>query len=440
MKTTAVLAAPLVVGQVSAAMIGVVDSIIAGHHGTATLASVSVATALMWFAIMLPLGVLMSIPPLVSEMDGSGKREQVGPLFRQAIYLSLAIAALLFVYLTFAPSALARFGIDAAIIPGATEFSHAVRWGTPGLCLYFCMRYLSEGMHWTRPTMFLSLLGLIVLTPIGYVLTFGHLGFPAMGAKGLGIASAISMWTQAIGFVVILKRSKKFEDLELFKRFEWPSTTVIKRMLHVGLPIGVMVLMEGGLFTSTTLLMGRLGTIPSSAHQIAVNIATLCFMIPLGVAEATTVRVGHALGRNDYRSIRRAMYAGLAIVFISQLVSASLMIFGNEQLTRLYTDDLVVIQLAASLLLFAAAFQFPDGVQVISAATLRGLQDTRVPMWLAVFSYWLVGMPVGIWLGFGMDMGPKGMWIGLILGLTTAAILLNVRVRRTINRHLLTAD
>lgn len=431
-KTTAVLAGPLVVGQISAALIGFVDSVIAGHHGTETLAAVSVATAILWLPIMLPLGVLMSIPPTVSEMHGAGRREEVGPFFRQAIWMAVALALVLFAFLSFAPAAMHAFGIDPAIIPGASDFLHAVRWGVPGMCLYFCMRYLSEGMHWTTPTMFLSMLGVVILAPIGYVLTFGLFGFPSMGAKGLGVASAISMWAQAIGFIIILNRSTRFADLKLFERFDAPNWPVLLNTLKIGLPIGVMVLMEGGLFVATTLLMGKLGTVISSSHQIAINIATLCFMVPLGVAEATTVRVGHAMGRKDYYGVRHAMHAGLAIVLFSQIISASIMIFGNEQLARLYTDDVAVIGLASTLLLFAATFQFPDGVQVISAATLRGLKDTTVPMWIAILSYWLVGMPVGIYLGFQHEMGPKGMWIGLISGLTVAGVLLNWRVRNTI--------
>lgn len=432
MKTTAVLAGPLVIGQISAALIGFVDSVIAGHRSTETLAAVSVGTAILWLPIMLPLGVLMSIPPTVSEMHGAEKRSEVGPFFRQSLWLAAALAVLLFTFLSFSPFFMRLFGIDPAIIPGASDFLLAVRWGVPGMCLFFCMRYLAEGMHWTTPTMVLSILGVVILAPIGYVLTFGLFGFPSMGAKGLGVATIIVMWAQAVGFILVLRKSRRFADLQLFKQFDLPNWEVIRNTLKIGLPIGVMVLMEGGLFVATTLLMGKLGTVIASSHQIAISIATLCFMIPVGVAEATTVRVGHAMGRRNYVGVRNAMHAGLAIVLFTQVLSASIMIFGNEHLTRLYTDDITVIGLASTLILFAAMFQFPDGVQVISAATLRGLKDTTIPMWIAVISYWLVGMPVGIYLSFQQEMGPKGMWIGLISGLTVAAILLNWRTRNTI--------
>ena len=184
------------------------------------------------------------------------------------------------------------------------------------------------------------------------------------------------------------------------------------RPLATGLPIGVTWLMEGGLFVATALLIGRLGAVPAAAHQIAINVASLCFMVPMALAEATTVRVGHAVGRGDARGVRRAAFAGYAVVLGTQTLSGLLLLFGNDAIAALYTRDVAVANLAGSLLLLAAAFQFPDGVQVLSAGALRGLKDTRVPMLLAAFAYWGIGMPLGAWLGLGLGWGPRGMWIG----------------------------
>jgi MATE family multidrug resistance protein len=194
-------------------------------------------------------------------------------------------------------------------------------------------------------------------------------------------------------------------------------------------------MMEGSLFIVTALLIGRLGEVPAAAHQIAINVASLAFMVPMGVAEATTVRVGHALGRIDAGAVRRAALAGYAIVLATQLVSAIVMLAGNEAIVGLYTQDAAVATLAASLLLYAAAFQFPDGVQVLSAGALRGLKDTRVPMGIAAFAYWGIGMPLGATLGLGLlgnaAWGPRGMWLGLIAGLSVAAVLMCARFMRS---------
>ncbi|MEL1263115.1 MATE family efflux transporter [Pseudoxanthomonas putridarboris] len=430
-RSTATLALPLVLGHVSTGLIGFVDNVIAGHHGTQTLAAVTVGTALLWLPMMVPIGTLISLTASVSQLDGANRRGEIAPLFRQALWLALGLGLLMFAFLSAAPHALAAFGIAPEIIPGATGFLHGIRWGVPALTLYFCMRYLSEGMHWTLPTMLIGFGGLLVLGPVGYVLTFGKLGFPAMGAAGLGVASAVTMWLQALTFALYLWNTKRFAHLQLFSRFEPPRREPIVQLLRTGLPIGITVLMEGSLFIATALLIARLGAVPAAAHQIAINVSALCFMIPMGVAEATTVRVGHAVGMGDAAGIRRAAHAGYAIVLATQAMSAAFLLLGHDLVVSLYTADMAVAALAGTLLLYAAAFQFPDGIQVLSAGALRGLKDTRVPMWLAAVSYWGLGMPLGAGLGLGLGWGPQGMWLGLILGLTAAAVLLGWRFRRS---------
>lgn len=435
-RATATLALPLVLGHVSTGLIGFVDNVIAGHHGTQTLASVTVGTALLWLPMMVPIGTLISLTASVSQLDGAQRRDEIGPLFRQALWLSLGLGALMFAFLSAVPYALAAFGIAPDIIPGARDFLHGIRWGVPALTLFFCMRYLSEGMHWTLPTMLLGFGGLLLLAPLGYVLTFGRFGLPEMGAGGLGVASAIMMWAQALAFASYLWNAKRFAPLRLFAHFEWPRLAPIRQLLRTGLPIGITVLMEGSLFIVTALLIARLGAVPAAAHQIAINVAALCFMIPMGVAEATTVRVGRAVGRADPRGMRRAAYAGYVIVLLTQGLSAIGLLLGHDAVVALYTRDAAVAALAGTLLLYAAAFQFPDGIQVLSAGALRGLKDTRVPMWLAAFSYWGLGMPLGAGLGLGLGWGPQGMWLGLILGLTAAAVLMGLRFRHSSRRAL----
>ena len=262
MRTSATLAAPLVAGHLSSGLIGFVDSVIAGHHGTDTLAAVAVGTALFWLPMMIPMGTLLSLPPTVSQLDGAGERERIGPVFRQALWLSVGLGVLLFLFLTFVVHALEPMGIAAEIRPGATAFLHGIRWGIPAFTLYLCMRYLSDGLHWTLPTMLLGFGGLLVLIPLGYALTYGFGGLPSLGAGGLGIASAIMMWAQAIAFALYLRRARRFADLGLFARFDRPQWPPIRSLLATGLPIGVTIAMEGGLFITTALLIGRL-TCPS---------------------------------------------------------------------------------------------------------------------------------------------------------------------------------
>jgi MATE family multidrug resistance protein len=438
-RTTGLLALPLVLGHVSTGLIAFVDNTIAGHHGTDTFAVVSIGTALLWLPMLVPIGTLISLTASVSQLNGAGRAREIGPLFRQALWLGVGLSALMFVFLSGVPAFLPAFGIAADIVPGATGFLHAIRWGVPALTLYFCMRYLSEGMHWTLPTMLIGFGGLLVLGPLGYALCNGKAGFPELGAAGLGIASAVTMWVQALAFASYLALTRRFAHLGLFTHFELPRMAAIWDLLRTGLPIGITVLMEGGLFIITALLIGRIGATEASAHQIAINVAQLCFMIPMGVAEATTVRVGHAVGSNDPLGVRRATWAGYAIVLVTQLVSISALLLGHDAVVGLYTDDLAVAALASTLLLYAATFQIPDGIQVLSAGALRGLKDTRVPMFIAMFAYWGVGMPVGAGLGLGLGWGPQGMWVGLIIGLTVAALLLGWRLRISSRRLLVRA-
>ena len=282
LRATALLALPLILGHVSTGLISFVDNVIAGHHGTLTLASVTVGTALLYLPMMVPLGTLIALTASVSQLDGAGRREQIGPLFRQALWLSLGLGLVMFAFLSAAPRLLEGFGIAADIIPGATAFCHAVRWGAPALVLGFCMRYVSEGMHWTLPTMVFGFGALVVLAPLGYALAFGVGPLPEMGAAGLGTASAAVMWLQTLGFATYLWRSRRFAPLALFSHLERPRWAPIRGLLATGLPIGITVLMEGGLFIATALLIARLGEVPAAAHQIAINVAALCFMVPMG--------------------------------------------------------------------------------------------------------------------------------------------------------------
>ena len=434
LRRTAVLAGPLAAGHLATGLIGFVDSVIAGRHGTATLAAVSVGTALFWLPMMIPMGTLMALPASVSQLHGAGQQARIGPLFRQALWLAAALGLAMLLLLSLLPLALVPMGIDPAIRPGAAGFLHGIRWGVPALTVYLCLRYLCDGLHWSLPTMLFGLGGLLVLVPMGWALAFGHFGLPELGAAGLGYASAMMMWTQMLGFLLYLWRARRFADLGLFARLDAPRWPQIRELLGTGLPIGVTVAMEGGLFIVTALLIGRLGALPVAAHQIAINVASLAFMIPFGIAEATTVRVSHALGRGDRDGLRRAALAGYTLLLLTQTLGALAMLIGRHAIADLYTTDVAVAALAATLLLYAAAFQLSDGVQVVSAGALRGLKDTRVPMLLAALAYWGIGMPVGAGLGLGLGWGPRGMWIGLIAGLTVAALMLALRFWRSSGR------
>ncbi|WP_374602089.1 MATE family efflux transporter [Arenimonas sp.] len=432
MRVSFVLALPLVLSQVSSMAMNIVDTVLAGRHGPVTLAAVGVGSAVWSVVILVSIGVLMAVPPTVSQLNGAGRRADIGPVFRQALWLALALGLVLIFVVRAGAVALEPLGITAEARPEAVAFLRAISWGAPGLALFFCLRNLSEGVAWTLPSMVFGLVGLALLVPLGWGLMFGA----GLGAAGLGYAVAIVLWCQAASMAVYLWRAPRFADLGLFARFDPPRWPPIHALLKLGLPMGVSVFMEGSLFVATALLVGTLGTTQMAAHQIAILMASLCFMVPLGVAMATTVRVGHAVGAGDLPGVRWSAAAGYSLAMIAQTLSAIVLVVGAAWLAALFTSDPAVIALASLLMAYAAVFQYPDGLQALSAGSLRGLKDTRVPMFITVLAYWGFGLPLGAWLGISRGLGAPGLWTGLILGLSVAATLLGWRFWRMARRPL----
>ena len=435
LRATFVLAWPLVLGQLAAMFMGVVDSILAGHHGLDTLAAVTVGSSVWNVALFACVGLMMAIPPSVSQLVGAGRRGEVAALWHQALWIALGLGALLAVATWYSPHLLDAIGIVPEIRPLAAGFLRAIAWGAPALSLFFCLRYLAEGLAHTTPGMFTGFGGLLALIPLGYALMFGVGPVPELGATGLGIATAIILWGQALGLGLYLLRSPAYADLGLFARFERPHWPTIRGLLALGLPMGVSIFMEGGLFVATALLIGRLGAVDVAAHQIAINVASVCFMLPLGIAMATTVRVGHAAGAGDHAGVRRAAWSGYGLGAFTQALAAAVLLLGGPLIAGLYTDQPAVAALGVLLMRYAAVFQLPDGIQVLSNGVLRGLKDTRVPMLVTVLAYWGVGMPLGAWFGLHLGGRAPGLWIGLILGLAVAAAGLGWRVHARLGRH-----
>lgn len=427
-RITLALALPLIIGQLAAVGMSLVDAMLAGHLSAHILGAVAVGTSLWSLAAVAALGVMLALPPSVAQLDGGGRRPEIGPLFQQAVWLALAMGLALAVALYFGGPLLVRqIGIAPSLLADVDDFLHAVAWGAPGLALFFCLRGLPEGMSVTRPTMVVGLTGLAALIPMGYVLMYGKWGFPPMGALGSGIATALVTWLMALALALYVAVARRFRDIGLVLPWPRPDRHVMGALLRIGTPMGISVLMEAGLFVAAALIIGTLGETVVASHQVALNVASLAFMIPLGLAMAITIRVGNAAGRGDIVGVRRAGYTGLALVLGTQVVSSSAMLFAPHWIAGLYTEDAAVVALAAQLLVLAGAFQFADGVQVAANGALRGLKDTKVPMFLTAFAYWLVGMPVGWYLAFPRDLGARGMWMGLIAGLTVAAVVLLAR-------------
>jgi len=420
------LAVPVIIGMVASFSMNFVDTVMAGRLADKEIALSGIATGgAIWSAVlMFILGVLMALQPVVAQLDGSGNRPEGGAAVRQGMWIAIVISIPYVLILLSGGALLQWMLVDAQIIPTAVKYMDALSWGAPAICLLLMLRFFSEGSGFTKPTMYMGLMGVMLNVPLNYVLMFGKLGMPELGAQGCGIATSIVIWAQLAMMLAYVRWHGHFKDFELFNRWDWPQWTPISKLLRIGLPIGTGIFVEGSLFIGAALLIARLGPLPASAHIIAINFSALMFMVPLGLASAMTTRVGNALGRGEPEAARYAGLIGVGIVLICQTISASTMLLFPEFIVRIYTNDAAISSIAVSLLFYSAIFQYADGIQICAAGALRGLKDTMVPMFINIFSFFMVGLSAGYYLTFSKGMGPAGMWIGMIIGLSFGAVLL----------------
>jgi len=278
-----------------------------------------------------------------------------------------------------------------------------------------------------RIGMVFSILGLALLPPLAWAMMYGRLGFPPMGVAGSAIATAIVSWVLALAFLAYVRFGAATRDLN-WQHGTWqPNSAAILGLLRLGVPMSISVILEVGLFSFVSLLAGSFGTVAVGSHQIALNVGSVTFMVPLGLSMAIAVRVGNAAGRRDPAAVRFAGLAGISLAALAQVIACTLLLSIPTIIAGWYTDDITLKAGAASLLFLAALFQVSDGIQVAAAGALRGLKDTRIPMLITASAYWAIGMPTGWMLAYHVNMNVQGLWIGLIAGLTTAAILLLTR-------------
>ena len=426
---------PLIVNNLAISSMGLADTIITGHYATRDQAAVSIGFNYYLIFYLAGLGVLMAVSPITAHAYGAGRHRSVGDVMRQALWLSIALACVLILIMLLAFGPVMRLvGVDPAIVPLARQYVHAMAFGLPGILAYLALRYTTEGLGHTRPAMYASVLGLAATVLLDYILVFGKFGLPALGALGCGITTMIVKWIMFASLFSYIRSRRFYRPFELFGSFSWPNRERLREIVALGLPIAGSVSAEGTLFSVAGLIMGSFGAYTVAAHQSALSYASLMFMVPLAMHSATTVHVGHINGRGDPAAARRAGFTGIAMCTIIMTVSAVLIFALHESIARLYSRDPAVQGLTASLLLLAGVFQIGDGLQVGAAGALRGFRDTRVPMLLNIFAYWLIGFPLAYGLGVSAQLGPRGVWWGLIAGILTCALLLNLRYR-TISRR-----
>jgi MATE family multidrug resistance protein len=438
-STTMRLAGPLIGGQLALVGMNFVDTVMAGGFNAEALAAVAIGSS-VWAPIMLLVtGVLMAAPPTIAQYHGAGSLDRVAPYIRKIFWLSLGLAFMAMSIAVNVRPVLDLFEVQPEVVPITADYLKALCWGVPAWSVYMVGRLLSEGLGKTRPTLYFGLIGLLVNVGANWVLMYGRFGFPVLGAVGCGYATAAVWWVQCLGMLIYLRLHPDYHGLDLLRSVSPPESLIREsygEILRVGVPIGVALFIETSLFAAVSLLIGSLGTVAVAGHQIALNFASLTFMVPLGISMAVTIRVGHAVGRRDPEGARFAGFVGIGLAVAVQCISATVMLTLPQAIAKIYTRETEIIAVAVQLLFLAAIFQLSDGLQVGCAGALRGYRDTQIPMQLTVVAYWLVGLPLGYILGLRLGFGAEGVWVGLIGGLSLAALLLLRRMFQVSSREI----
>lgn len=403
----------------------------AGRLGVETLAAVAIGGSLWFFAFTIGLGLLMAIAPIAARHYGAGDAHLIGRYTRQGIYLGIALAIpVIFAAQYLVGPLLVFIPIDPGFREMTIGYTQAITLGAPGMFVFLALRFTTEGIGVTKPIMYISFFAIVCNVFLNWVLIFGNLGAPELGAVGCGIASAITMWLMAIIMVVYMVSARRYKVIGIFSRRAPPRLKILREIFSLGLPIAVTITAEAGLFNAVSILMGTLGAVITAAHQIAISFASTMFMIPLALSSAITVRVGHELGAGQ---LKRARYAGGFGIFVCgafMACSAIFLIVFSDSIVTMYTNNELVKDIAISLLLMAALFQVGDGVQIGAAGALRGYKDTRVPMIINTFSYWVLAFPLAYLAAVTFKLPPNYIWGGFVIGLGVAAILLTWRYNK----------
>lgn len=428
-----VVAGPLILAQLAQMSLSFVDTLMAGRLGQEALAGIALGGTFFQLTGIVCMGVLFSVAPLVSQAHGAGDADGAGRSARQGLWLAAILAVPGFVLFQNAEPLLRAAGQEPGAAALAAGYLGTAAFGFLPMLLLTALRGFLEGLSDTRPIMVVLLVGVALNVLANNAFMFGRWGFPALGLVGTGVATALVytlMAAAAAGYVGV-----RYRGYRVLRGLRRPDVDTLRELVRVGWPIGLTLGFEGGLFGFTALLMGLFGQAALAGHQIAIQAASVTFMVPVGLSIATGVRVGQAVGRGDAPAVRRAGLTGIAAAVAVMTGTATLFRFAPGWVVGAFLDvrdpaNAEAVRYAMTFLGIAALFQVVDGIQVASSGALRGLRDTRAPMIISLVAYWALGMTVATVLAFPLGMEGRGLWIGLVVGLGVAAVLLLRRFLR----------
>ncbi len=434
-KETLKLALPISFGQLGHVMMGVVDSMMVGKIGTVPLAAAALVNGLFFLVLVIGIGVSMAATPLISMAKGAKNYDECGRTLNHSIVVNFIFSIVLSI-LTFGLSYLIPYlNQPKEVVAEAIPYLQVLSFSIIAFMLFQTYRQFLEGLSIPNPPMVIALLANLLNAFLNWIFIYGKLGVPSMGLFGAGIATTSTRWIMAAALILFVMNYKKVQSYNPKINFSRIDRSLVKKIISIGLPSGFQYFLEVAAFSFAAIMIGWIGSKHLAAHQIAINMASITYMIILGISAAGTIRVGGFVGENDWKKVRYAGFTALGIAVSIMFCFGIVFITFNSSLPYYYVNDSEVIKIASHLLIIAALFQIFDGMQASGVGILRGLTDVKVPLVISLLAYWIIGIPIGALLGFYYKLGAVGVWIGLLLGLAFVGLTMLFRFHLKTKHH-----
>lgn len=439
-KTTFTLAFPVVLSQLGQVLVGVADSMMVGRMGAVPLAAASLGNSIFFVLLMFGMGISMGITPLVSVAEGKGKFKRIGHLFQHGLWINIATAVVLTLVIAGLSQGLHFLDQPEEVVVLTIPYLFIITASLVPFMVFQSFKQLAEGLSQTKQAMYVTIFCNLINVFLNWVLIYGNLGAPEMGLNGAGLATLISRVLMPVMMGLYVMRSKRYRVFNLQLGIGKLRFLLLNRILKIGIPTGFQYIFEVSAFSTAAIMMGWIGVNALAAHQIAINLASVSYMMVSGLSTAGMIRVSNQIGRGNFKAMREAgmVVFGMVLVFMS--ITGLIFIVMRFYLPTLYINNEEVVTLSASLLIIAGLFQLSDGVQVAGLGVLRGLEDVRFPTLITLVAYWVIGLPLGYFLAFELGFAEKGIWYGLLIGLSVTAVVLFYRFHKLSNRMIAAAQ
>lgn len=426
-KATIAIALPVMISQLGQVSVGVADSMMVGRLGALPLASASLANSIFFVIMMFGLGISMGITPLVSMAEGKGKTKRISNLFGHGLWINLITAIALTGVVLGLSSGIQLLGQPEDVVRLAIPYLLVITASLVPFMIFQTFKQFAEGLSQTKQAMYITIFCNGVNIFLNWILIWGKFGAPELGLMGAGWATLISRILMPILMGFYILRSRRYDIYSLSLKLKKLSLPIVSRILNIGIPTGFQFIFEVSAFSAAAIMMGWIGVNALAGHQIALNLASISYMMATGLSTAGMIRVSNMVGRGNQKAVRESGMVVFVLILGFMFVAAMIFVVFRMFLPTLYIDDPEVIATAASLLIVAALFQLSDGVQVAALGVLRGLEDVKIPTLVTLVAYWVLGLPLGYFFAFQLEMGEIGIWYGLLIGLSITAVLLFYR-------------